>query len=195
MSRIGRHVVVDDLAFRHLVEVGLGVFVLQDLVDIDHVKGAIPKGDARRHLQASNDRLHGLAVVRDRINSAHAERADEKRALVAPRHLARAVHAGCIHVDLETLGQLDCLQVLFEVGHRCRQGRTGWRRKTLLRLGFVTEKPVRGRMFPEVFFGGVVALDCLSLGLGSRQHEERGAHARHTGHGTQTERPSDGTCH
>ena len=173
MGHVRRHVVIDHLAFRHLVEVGFGILVLQDPADVDHVEGAVAIGEPGRHLESGQDGLDLLlaVLVDDGVDVADAERADEQRALVAHRHLPRAVHALRVHADLEALGQLHRLQVLFQVLHGHGQGRRCRRRQSLLRLGFVAQEPVGRRVGPELLLGGVVALERLRV---HRRSGERG---------------------
>ena len=173
MRRIGRHVVINNLAFRHLVEVGLGILVFQQLVDRDDVKRTVAEGEAGRHVQALEDGLDLFlaAVVGDGVDVAEAERADEQRALVAPGHLPRGQHVRCVDFDLEARRQLDLFHQRGEFGVRRAGRRPGRRRQALLRFGLVAEEPVVGRMGPEFLGAGLVFLQrfCLCAGLGDPQ--------------------------
>ena len=175
MRNVGRHVVIDDLALRHVVEVGLGVVVFVELVDVDDVERAVLEADAGRHGHALDDRLDRpfAAGIGDRIDvAAGAEpRADEQRALVAPRHLARAGKTACPQLDLEAGRQLDAFQSGFdlflgEAGRR-RNGVRGM--CTLLFRRLVAHEPVIRRMEPEVLAHGIVVLELLGAGAGRKQ--------------------------
>ena len=105
MRGIGRHIVIDHLAFAELVEIGFRVVVFDQLVDRDDVERTVAKRQAGRHVEAFEDGLDLFlaAGVGDRVDVAEVERADKQRALVAPGHLPRRQHARCVDFDLEAL--------------------------------------------------------------------------------------------
>jgi len=156
MRHVGRHVVVDHLRRRRLVEVGFGIVVFVELVDIDHVERAIHEGDARGHAQPGDERLHDLlaANVGDGVDRAFVEGADEERALVAHRHLSRLGHAARPDGDLKAGRQLDVGENLVEVRGRSRQRLAGIGNLALLRLGLIAKEPVVGGIGPEVLVVG-----------------------------------------
>ena len=168
MRDIRRHVVIDHLAVAELIEIGLGIVIFDQPVDIDDVERAVLERDAGRHLQALD---HGLDLplapaLGDRIDVAEIERTDEQRTLVAPGHLPRGQHAGGIDLDLEAIRQLDLLHRRRQFGIGDAGRRAGRRRQTFLGLGLVAEKPVRRRVGPELLGIGLVALEFfLSAGL------------------------------
>ena len=63
MRNVRRHVVIDDLRLRHVVEVGLGIVVLQYPVDVGDVQRTVAEGDAGRQFQALEDGLDGSGPV------------------------------------------------------------------------------------------------------------------------------------
>ena len=159
MRRVRRHVVIDDLRLRHVVEIGFGIVVLVDLVDVGDIERAVPVCEAGRHLHALEDGLDRplAALVGDRIDVGRQERADEQRAVLAPRHLPRLRQAARPQLDLEAGRQLDVLQcgVDFLVGETGRRRKRVEHMRALLLLGFVTHEPVVRRMQPEVFLARV----------------------------------------
>ena len=167
VRHVGREVVVHDLAFRRLLEVGLGIVVAVELVDIDDVERAVLEGDAGRHAQPGDEGLCDLLAIgaADGMDRALVEGADEQRALVAPRHLARLGDARRPHRDLEAGRQLDLGEDLVEfgLGRRRRLARIG--RLALLLLVLVAEEPVRRRLQPEILAAGIVLLEIASLCL------------------------------
>ena len=171
MRHVGRHVVVDDLAGRRLVEAGFGIVVFVELVDVDHVERAIHEGDARRHAQPGDVGLRHLLAVGpgDGVNRALVERADEQRALVAQRHLPRLRNVARPHLDLEARRQLDVGEDLVEIRLRRRRRLARVGHLALLRLGLVAQEPVGRRIGPEVLVVGIVLLEFLSL------HRQRAA--------------------
>ena len=159
VRRVGRHVVVDDLRLRHLVEVGFGIVVLVELVDIDDIERAVAVGDAGRHLHALEDGLDRAlaALVGDRVDVGGQKRADEERAVLAPRHLPRLRQAARPQLDLEAGRQLDVLEGGFDllVGEAGRRRQRIEDVRALLLLCLVAHEPVVWRMQPEVFLARV----------------------------------------
>ena len=163
MRDVGRHVVVDDRRGRQLVEIGFGVVVFEQLVDVDDIKRAVAKCDAGRHAQSADDRLHRFlaAVVDHGVDLALVEAADEQRAVVAKGHLARLVDAAGVDADLEALRQLDLGQDAFDLGKRRRGRLSGIGGQAFLPLGLVAEEPVLRRPKPIILAVGVVVLEAL----------------------------------
>jgi hypothetical protein len=135
-----------------MVEIGLGIFVFQDLVREADIERAAAECNSRGQGQALDDGLdHLVPVLLDyRRDYALQERADEQRALVAPRHLPRPRHALRPNVDVKSGRQFDALKVRVELRHRHRQGRTNRTAQSLLVLVLVAIEPVWRRMFPEI---------------------------------------------
>ena len=179
---IGRHVVVDDLRLRHAVEVRLGIVVFVDLVDVGDVERAVSVSDAGRHLHALEHGLDRLlaALVDDGVDVGSQERADEQRAVLAPRHLPRLRDATRPQLDLKAGRQLDLLQS----GLDLLIGEAGGRRErvehvgALLLLRLVAHEPVIWRMQPEVFLAGIVVLEFLGAGAGCKQQSRDSNHRR-----------------
>ena len=124
MRHVGRHVVVDDLAVRRLVEVGLGIVVFVELVDVDHVERAVHEGDAGRHAQAGDEGLHHLLAALRRRRRAPCPCRTCRRTACPCRPSPSGAPAArrCAQtLDLEARRQLDVGQDLLEIGLRRRQ--------------------------------------------------------------------------
>ena len=52
VRNIRRHVVIDHFGLGHFVQIGFGVVVFQNAINISHIEGAISKGNACWHFQA-----------------------------------------------------------------------------------------------------------------------------------------------
>src|SRR5262249_55667504 len=72
MRNVGRQIVVDDLRLRHVVEIGFGIVVLVNLVDIGDVERAVSERDAGRYPHALDDGFDRLlaALVHYRVDDA-----------------------------------------------------------------------------------------------------------------------------
>src|SRR5690349_13111091 len=111
---IGRKAVRYDHALRRAIETPLDVVEAQDRAHRRDVEGAVAKRDADGLAQAGRDRAHGCGAIgpggfeRDRIHVA-AYRADEQRAVIAERHLARTGRTRD-ELDRESFWQSDLVE-------------------------------------------------------------------------------------
>ena len=165
MRHVRRHVVVDDLAGRRLVEVGFGIVVFVELVDVDHVERAIHEGDTRRHAQPGDEGLrHLLAAGSVTACTVPLSNVPTNSVPLSPSAICRACGTPLAHtLDLEARRQLDVGENLVEIRLRRRRRLARVGHLALLRLGLVAQEPVVRRIGPEVLVVGIVLLEFLSL--------------------------------
>jgi hypothetical protein len=182
MRNVGRHVVINHLRLRHVAEIGLGIVVFVNLVDVDNVERAVAERDTGRHRHALDDGFDRplAALVHNGKDLADAEpRADEQGTLVTPRHLPCSRHPRP-QLDLEAGRQLD----LLESGFNLFVGKAGRRRQgvgdggALLRLRLVAHEPVSRRMQPEILAVGIVMREFVGGACAGCEHESRDGNRR-----------------
>ena len=128
MRFIARQIVIDDGRLGRIVELGLDIVDLRDLVELGDVERAVVQRYAVRPPQAGEQRLDlVLAVlVDDRIDPVERAGADEQSALVIDPERARLRHPAGIDLDVEIPWHLQHGDRELVEG-RCERRRHLWR--------------------------------------------------------------------